>query len=247
MENYAFKSVAFGGFDKQDVIHYIEQTAKEAAAVQERLQKENEDLQTEADSLRTQVRELQTRLETETALREQAQSELEQERTARQGLEAFKPEAERLAAELERLRPEAEAYAQFRDRVGDIECDAHKRAAELEASTTARLRRTVELFRAQYVTLMSSFESTASHVTAELRKVEVNLSQLPRAMDQAGTELNELAALLDRSTKKEEKEPRGLSTAGSERSNGEPVEKHALVKAGLSPQIDRKDLGALRG
>ena len=44
MENYAFKSVAFGGFDKQDVIHYIEQTAKEAAAVQERLQKENEDL-----------------------------------------------------------------------------------------------------------------------------------------------------------------------------------------------------------
>ena len=53
MENYAFKSVAFGGFDKQDVIHYIEQTAKEAAAVQERLQKENEDLQTEADSLRT--------------------------------------------------------------------------------------------------------------------------------------------------------------------------------------------------
>ena len=178
MENYAFKSVAFGGFDKQDVIHYIEQTAKEAAAAQERLQKEKEDLQTEADSLRTQVRELQTRLEAETALREQAQSELEQERTARQGLEAFKPEAERLAA-------------------------------ELEASTTARLRRTVELFRAQYVTLMSSFESTASHVTAELRKVEVNLSQLPRAMDQAGTELNELAALLDRSTKKEEKEPRG--------------------------------------
>ena len=166
MENYAFKSVAFGGFDKQDVIHYIEQTAKEAAAAQERLQKEKEDLQAEADSLRTQVRELQT-------------------------------------------RPEAEAYAQFRDRVGDIECDAHKRAAELEASTTARLRRTVELFRAQYVTLMSSFESTASHVTAELRKVEVNLSQLPRAMDQAGTELNELAALLDRSTKKEEKEPRG--------------------------------------
>ena len=144
MENYAFKSVAFGGFDKQDVIHYIEQTATEIYPLS-----------------------------------------------------------------LHDVLPISEAYAQFRDRVGDIECDAHKRAAELEASTTARLRRTVELFRAQYVTLMSSFESTASHVTAELRKVEVNLSQLPRAMDQAGTELNELAALLDRSTKKEEKEPRG--------------------------------------
>ena len=56
MENYAFKSVAFGGFDKQDVIHYIEQTAKEAAAAQERLQKAKQDLQAEPDSLRTQVR-----------------------------------------------------------------------------------------------------------------------------------------------------------------------------------------------
>ena len=119
------------------------------------------------------------------------------------------PEGERLAAEQGRLRPEAGGYAQCRDRVWDIECDDRKRARELEGCTTASLRRTVELFRAQYVTLMSSFESTASHVTAELRKVEVNLSQLPRAMDQAGTELNELATLLDRSTKKEEKEPRG--------------------------------------
>ncbi len=71
------------------MIHYIEQTAKEAAAVQERLQKENEDLQTEADSLRTQVRELQTRLETETALREQAQSGSWSRSAARQGLEAL--------------------------------------------------------------------------------------------------------------------------------------------------------------
>ena len=31
MENNTFKSVAFGGFDKQDVIRYIEQSAREAA------------------------------------------------------------------------------------------------------------------------------------------------------------------------------------------------------------------------
>ena len=171
MENYTFKSVAFGGFDKQDVIHYIEQAARESAANLEKLQQERDSLQTEAESLRSQVRELQTRLEVECSLREQAQSQLEEEQAARQELEAGRDEAQRLRAELEKLRPEAEAYAQFRDRVGDIECDAHKRAAELEADTTAKLRRTVELFRSQYVTLMSTFESTASHVTAELRKV----------------------------------------------------------------------------
>ena len=160
MENYTFKSVAFGGFDKQDVIHYIEQTSKEAAENLEKLRQERDSLQTEAESLRSQVRELQTRLEAESSLREQAQSQLEAEQTARQ---------------------------------------------ELEADTLAKLRRTVELFRSQYVTLMSTFESTASHVTAELRKVEVNMTQLPRAMDQAGTELNELAAQLEHSAKKEEK------------------------------------------
>lgn len=205
MENYTFKSVAFGGFDKQDVIHYIEQAARESAANLEKLQQERDSLQTEAESLRSQVRELQTRLEVECSLREQAQSQLEEEQAARQELEAGRDEAQRLRAELEKLRPEAEAYAQFRDRVGDIECDAHKRAAELEADTTARLRWIVELFRSQYGTLMSTFESTASHVTAELRKVEVNMTQLPRAMDQAGTELNELAAQLEHGAKKEEK------------------------------------------
>ena len=42
MENYSIKSVAFGGFDKQDVIQYIEKSAQEAAAVQKQLQEENE-------------------------------------------------------------------------------------------------------------------------------------------------------------------------------------------------------------
>ena len=130
------------------------------------------------------------------------QTELEQEKTARQTLETLKPleaEVARLTAEVDVLRPDAEAYAQFRERIGSIECEAHKRAADLEATTAAQLRKTVDLFRGQYQTLMSTFEATAAHVNSELRKVEVNLTQLPRAMDQAGTELNELAAMLEKS------------------------------------------------
>ena len=67
MDNYAIKSVTFGGFDKQDVIHYIEQTSKEAAENLEKLRQERDSLQTEAESLRSQVRELQTRLEAESS------------------------------------------------------------------------------------------------------------------------------------------------------------------------------------
>lgn len=202
MDNYPIKSVTFGGFDKQDVIRYIEQTSEKAAAAQKELQAENAGLRSQVTALTDEAAALQEQLETLTAQRDQLQAALQQESAVRQELEALKPleeEAARLRAEVEALRPDAQAYAQFRERIGAIECEARERAASLEASTAAQLRRTVDLFRAQYQTLMSTFETTASHVTGELRKVEVNLSQLPRAMDQAGTELNELAARLEAS------------------------------------------------
>ena len=206
MDTYSIKSVAFGGFDKQDVIRYVEQAAEQAAAAQKALQEENDSLRAEADALRQEAASLRAQLEEATARQAQLQSELSRESAARLELEKLKPleeEVSRLKQEVDTLRPDAEAYAQFRERIGAIECEARKRAADLEASTVAQLQQTVDLFRAQYQVLMSTFETTASHVNGELRKVEVNLTQLPRAMDQPGTELNELAARLERSIKGE--------------------------------------------
>ena len=199
MDNYPIKSVTFGGFDKQDVIQYIEQAAQQAAAAQQALQTENEALQKQVANLSEELSSLKAQISSLSAERDHLQETLNQESVSRQELEALKP----LEAEVARLRPDAEAYAQFRERIGAIECEARKRAADLEAATVEQLRQTVDLFRSQYQVLMSTFETTASHVTGELRKVEVNLSHLPRAMDQAGTELNELAARVERSSKGE--------------------------------------------
>ena len=199
MDNYPIKSVTFGGFDKQDVIQYIEQAAQQAAAAQQALQTENEALQKQVANLSEELSSLKAQISSLSAERDHLQETLNQESVSRQELEALKP----LEAEVARLRPDAEAYAQFRERIGAIECEARKRAADLEAATVEQLRQTVDLFRSQYQVLMSTFETTASHVNSELRKVEVNLTQLPRAMDQSGTELNELAARLERSVKGE--------------------------------------------
>ena len=204
MENNTFKSVTFGGFDKQDVIRYIEQAAREASEAQEALTKENESLRNQVEELTAQLRGTVSQAEALESEGKELRTQLEAERAARQALEPVKPEMERLRGEVEKLRPDAEAYAQFRERIGAIECEARKRAADLEAATVAQLQQTVDLFRSQYQILMSTFETTASHVNSELRKVEVNLTQLPRAMDQSGAELNELAARLERSVKGEE-------------------------------------------
>lgn len=198
MENNTFRSVAFGGFAKEDVIQYIEQAAREAATLQENLEKENDGLKTANAALTEQVEALQAEMNTLTQENQHLQADLQAERSQRQDLEPYKLEREQLAAEVETLRPDAAAYAQFRERLGAIECEARKRAADLESSTIAKLEQTVRLFRTQYQELTTTFDATAAHVTGELRKVEVNLAQLPRALDQAGTELEELSAVLAR-------------------------------------------------
>lgn len=205
MENNTFRSVTFGGFAKQDVVEYIERTSREAAQAQEQLRQEKEAISLEAETLRARVAELER---SEKDLREQVagltrerdalSGELDRARMDRKDLESARAETQTLRAETERLRPDAQAYAQFRERLGAIECEARKRAADLEADTVARMEKAVSAFRTRYQELSDTFDATAVHVTGELRKVEVNLSQLPRALDQTGADLKELAEFLEK-------------------------------------------------
>lgn len=183
MENYPIRSVTFGGFDKQDVIRYIEQTAQMSAAAQKELQDANAHLEAQVQELTAQAASLQAQLESLAEEKAAMEAELGAQNAA-------------LTAEVDSLRPDAANYAQFRERIGAIECEARERANALENTTMEQLQKTVDLFRSQYQALMSTFETTAAHVNNELRKVEVNLTQLPRAMDRSGAELNELAGLL---------------------------------------------------
>lgn len=206
MENYSFKSVAFGGFDKQDVVRYLEQSSEKAAAAQRELEAENETLRRQAEDRAEELERLRDRVEALTEERDRLRERLETESAARADLEplrALEQDAARLAAERDALKPDAEAYARFRERLGTIECEARKRADDLEEEAAAQTRRTLEEFRSRYKKLTVDFEAVAAHVNGELRKIEVALSQLPRALDQTGTELNELSARLEK--KPEEK------------------------------------------
>ena len=206
MENYSFKSVAFGGFDKQDVVRYLEQASEKAAAVQRELEAENAELRKQVEDRREELDQLRAQVEELTAQRDGLQEKLESEAAARANLEplrALEQDVARLKAERDALKPDAEAYARFRERLGAIECEARNRADDLEEEAAAPPRRTLEEFRSRYSKLMSDFEAASGHVNGELRKIEVTLSQLPRALDQTGAQLSELAARLEK--KPEEK------------------------------------------
>lgn len=210
MENYSFKSVTFGGFDKQDVVRYLEQASEKAAAAQRELETENEALRREAADRAEELDRLRARVEALTGERDALREKLEAESAARADLEplrALEQDVARLTAQRDALKPDAERYARFRERLGAIECEARNRADDLEEAAAAQTRRTLEDFRSRYQRLMSDFEGVCGHVNGELRKIEVTLSQLPRALDQTGTELNELAARLERKPEGKPEEP----------------------------------------
>ena len=169
------------------------------------LQKENELLSKSNAELTEQIAKL-----TEEAALLRQESEYQQTEVERLSkrcadLEGCKQESDALRKELEGLRPDAQAHKQLRENLGTIECEARKRAADLEMLTMARLEQVMTTFQSQYQDLMSTFNTAAAHVNSELRKVEVNLNQLPRALDQPDAELKELEKLLRNASKSAEK------------------------------------------
>ena len=189
MERSAIKSVAFGGFDKEDVARYIEQLSQET----EKLREERDALQEKADCLEKEADELKTQVQDLSKAKEELSAEVAR-------LAPLEKENAQLNEEVEALRPDAEAHVMLRGQVGAIECEARQRAAELEEHTAGQMHKALDLFRQQYQILMSTFETASSHMTGELRKMEVALAQLPRTMDQTGVELDRLASALEKGT-----------------------------------------------
>ena len=189
MERSAIRSVAFGGFDKEDVARYIEQLSQET----EKLREERDALQEKADCLEKEADELRTQVQELTKAREELSAEMAR-------LAPLEKENAQLKEQVEALRPDAEAHVMLRGQVGASECEARQRAAELEEHTAGQMHKALDLFRQQYQILMSTFETASSHMTAELRKMEVTLAQLPRTMDQTGVELDRLASALEKGT-----------------------------------------------
>ena len=196
MESYTFKTVTFGGFDKQDVARYVEELTQEHSAALAALQEENAALKEKNSHLEAENRSLRTQADAQAASLSQLSAQAEKLLEEVAALRDYPEKYEALRAEADSLRKDAEAYVEFRNRIGNIECEAQQRAAKLEADTQAQLRRMAESFRAQYEALTGTFDAAAAHVTAELRKVEVNLTQLPRSLDGVGRELEQLDAIL---------------------------------------------------
>ena len=109
-----FRSAAFGGFHRQDVLHYIEQLTREHQANCERLEREL----TEERTARQQAEERLRQAEAQAAEAEKTTTALTQAKATAASLEE----------KLQDIEPEAASWQRIKDTAGGIEVAAHERA-----------------------------------------------------------------------------------------------------------------------
>lgn len=168
------RTAAFGGFNRQDVVDYIETTSQAHAAQLNGLRKELASAQESVKALSGEK------------ARADALSERCDKLTARvDELEPLEAEVAELRRQVELYRPQAESYAEVKDTLANIELDARARAAQIikHAEDSATAKRTeaqslLDQIMGEYSRTGQSAEQTIADVIDRLTEIRTSLANL---------------------------------------------------------------------
>ncbi len=152
--NYPFRSAPFGGFNRQDVLDYLEDSARESTEKQTALTRQLEETRSTLSALSSELSQLRSRLgqltqdnqnlsarlaktEQDSRVRlEGLRAQLKESEAlcSRQGkeLDALGKENQELKDKVAWMEPEATAYSIVKVRTAGIEMEAHRRAQLIE-------------------------------------------------------------------------------------------------------------------
>ena len=196
-----FRTAAFGGFNRQDVLDYIEKLAQEN---QEKTLELERALERE-ESVRTQSEARLAEAEEQAAACEQLSEELEKLKKDLAETKSALEEKTRLASDLQRqvraLEPEAKSWQRLKDTAGDIEVSAHERAQVTIQSAQAHAAE-IRADSARWVLdiqdrcdkLRADMQSAMSAVETELDSVRDAFVRAQTDMDRIQDALSDLVA-----------------------------------------------------
>lgn len=161
----SFKTRLFGGFDREDVVTYIEKTAAENQTQLEALRAEVETLRKQRDEAVSENEALRGLTEEDACLREENARLREQLAQAQASAEALRQEAEA-------LRGPAAEYQSLKEHVADIEISAHRRTEEFRAKAMERLAQCIAQQRAWCSQRRSTYLSMNVSLLEQLRQAE---------------------------------------------------------------------------
>ena len=166
----SFKTSMFGGFDRSDVIAYIERTGREheerVAALEaenETLRKENQTLENTQRVTQAQLLKMQDNEETCRRLRRQLAD-----------AEARNQELEQRCAQ---LKVQAAEYESLKDHVAQIEISAHRRTEQFREEAVTRLRQLAARQREWCRTAQADYEQMNCQLLERLQQAEQTLRQ----------------------------------------------------------------------
>lgn len=193
MENALFKSAGFGGFNRKDVIEFIEARAREHADALERSKQETREARNSAEALSAKLEETERQLE---ALRQEmrAVSQKLEEQSAR--VEEELARATKLAGELEAEKAARETLLASEKSVTQARLEAEKSAylEAVKADYEEQIRNLETENRALLGQLESLKETAASERDAAVSSIEAEMRALIQKLE---AEKNALAQQLE--------------------------------------------------
>lgn len=205
---FQFRTAAFGGFQKQDVMEYLERSAQEHTRKVAELQRELEERKKAAAA----AEELRTGLERRLAALEAENQRLaadlaDREDRLNQAMaekDELRAEAAKLSGEVERLKPSATAYETVKDRTASIELEAHGRAQAIEREGRAKALKSQEQVKewflktkAAYDRLRSDLNVTMNHTIQELDRAGRGIAELTGSLEYQDTALKAIESQIE--------------------------------------------------
>lgn len=186
---FQFRTAAFGGFHKQDVLAYLEVSSREHTEKLTALQGELAEAKTARTEAEERVTDLDRRVRTLTEENQRlaadlARREAEFNQAAAQR-DAMSAETTQLREKVQTLEPDAAAYGVIKERAAGIELEAHSRALAIEGEAHRKARKIAEemeewlrKFQAAYDRLRGDLDSTMGQAVEELRRSEQSLGKI---------------------------------------------------------------------
>ncbi|MCD8381924.1 MAG: hypothetical protein LUC30_03270 [Clostridiales bacterium] len=180
-QNNSFRTVSFGGFHRQDVLDYIERTAREHTQEKERLTSQLETARRAAQTAETELPALREQLEAANARAEALASENE----------SLQAQLEPLLAEgcsAQELRDQAEGYRRLKDDFATIELEARRRASVLLETASAEAEAVLAQAKAKESDILAQANARAEAVQEQAQQ------QAERTIAQATDEAEHIRA-----------------------------------------------------
>ena len=192
-----FRTAAFGGFQKQDVLNYIESSVQEHREKLAELTRQADEVRRENDALREELSQARQKSGDDGEHARRLEGELAQSRKEAEDLRARLTEAE---GKLAQAAPAAAAYQQVKERTAGIELEAHCRAQAVQAEAEERIRqahRELEEWlgkvRKDYGGLRADMDAAVTQAHSELERARAALEAVSHRFAVQDERLEKLA------------------------------------------------------